>query len=160
MTCNGGYIFDEQVQQVVKQSWEFCGNLDILVSVVDDDQSATTSTSTDVDGLRMSVEENVAASGVADRDLVAVANNDDNYEDRPTVCDELKEISPNGKDGDKKPSDEEYIGLISLPSKEGKKKKKKKASKLKGTGSALSNAKGEEVTKEEHISSEGILSEF
>ena len=160
MARNGGCIFDEQVQQVVEQSWEIRGNLYILVSVVDDDQSVTTSTSTDVDGLRMSIEENVAASGVADRDLVAVANNDDNYEDRPTVCDELKEISPNGKDVDKKPSDEEYIGLVSLPSKVRKKKKKKKASKLKEKGSAINNTKGEEVTKEECISSEGILSKF
>lgn len=143
MTRHGVLIFDEQVQQVVEQSWEFVVISICLFFVVDYGRSARKSTSTDV---------------VADRNLVAMADNNDNCEDRPTVCDELKEISPSGMDVDNKPFDGEFTGLMSLPSKVRKKRKKKKASKLKGTGSPLNNIKGEEVKKEEHISSEGILS--
>lgn len=158
MTRHGVLIFDEQVQQVVEQSWEFVVISICLFFVVDYGRSARKSTSTDVDDRRMSVDGKVAVSVVADWSLVAMADNNDNCEDRPTVCDELKEISPSGMDVDNKPFDGEFTGLMSLPSKVRKKRKKKKASKLKGTGSPLNNIKGEEVKKEEHISSEGILS--
>ena len=126
----------------------------MLVSVVDDERSAR-----NVDGGSISVNEKVTASVVADKNLIAMADNDDNYKDsRPKVGDdELKEIPPNEKDVHTKPSDEEFTGLVSLPSKAKKKKKKKKASKLKGKGSALNNTKGEEVEKEGHSSFEGIF---
>ena len=134
----------------------------MLVSVVDDGRRARKSTSTDVDSRRMSVDEKVAASVVADKNLIAMADNNDNYENRATDGNELKEFSMNEKDVDSKPTMKECTGLVSLPSKErnSKKKKKKKASQIKGTGSDLNNTQSDEVKSEEHSSFEGILTKL
>jgi len=132
----------------------------MLVSVVDDDRRAKTSTSTDVDSRRTSVEKK-AASVAVDKNLIAMADNNDNYENRATDGNEVKEFSMNEKDVDSKPTMKECSGLVSLPSKErNSKKKKKKASKLKGTGNDLNNTQSDEVKSEEHSSFEGILTKL
>jgi len=133
----------------------------MLVSVVDDDRRAKTSTSSDVDSRRTSVKKK-AASVVVDKNLIAMADNNVNYENRATDGNEVKEISLNEKDADSKPTMQECSGLVSLPSKgrNSKKKKKKKASKLEGTGSDLNNTQSDEVKSEEHSSFEGILTKL
>ena len=110
----------------------------------------------------MSVDEKEGASVVAEKNLIAMADNNVNYENRATEGNELKEFSMNEKDADSKPTMKECSGLVSLPSKgrNSKKKKKKKASNLKGTGSDLNNTQSDEVKSEEHSSFEGILTKL
>lgn len=123
--------------------------------VADDDQSARKSTSIDVAGRGISVDEKGAASVVNEKDPLAMADNNDIYEDRSTAGYGQKEISLNEGDAgtrlgrdESKPSQEKS----SLQSEE--KNKEKKASKE--TGSAQSNTERKKSKNKERSSSEGI----
>lgn len=128
----------------------------MLVSVVDDDRSARKSTSIDVDSRGISVKEKGAASVLNNKDPLTVADNNDSYEDRSTVGDGQNEIPLNEKDVDTRLREDESKPSNAEFSSQSKGEKEKKNKSSKGTGSAQSNAKGEEVKKEEQNSSEGI----
>ena len=117
----------------------------MLVPVVDDDPSARKSTSTDVDGREINVNDEGASTVVNIKDLLTMADNSDNFEDRSTLGDGQNDRL--GEDGGK-PSNAESIS-------QNKEKEKKKEKGSRGTGGAQNNTESDEVQNEKN-SSEGI----
>lgn len=103
--------------------------------------------STDVNGGEISVDENRDSSVVCNEDHLTMAG-------RSNVGDELKEISLNEKNVGTQPPIKESSRLVSSQNK-GEKKKNKNASK--GRENALNDTKGEDVKREEHGPSGGII---
>ncbi len=126
----------------------------MLVSVVDDGQSARKSASTDVDDLEISIDENVA-SVVNDKTSLVVVDNINNQKERAAVGFEQKEMPLNERDVDTKLREDESKPSIQESNSESKGNKKKKKASM-GTESIQSNNRYMEAKKEEQSSSKGI----